>query len=76
MTYKATAAENKRIYSYSGFKANMARKEYDTLRHNVKGGYYTKNHLNMITWHENGQQRLVVTNDASGTAWKQIRKEK
>lgn len=76
MTYKATAAENKKIYSYSGFKANMACKEYDTLRHNVKGGYYIKNELNMITWHEGANQRLVVLNDASGTAWKQIRKEK
>jgi len=76
MAYKASAAKYKQFNSFTSFKDRMKLKEAATLRHNVKGGYYTKNHLNMITWHAGGQQRLVVLNDADGSDWAKIKKEK
>ena len=76
MTYKATPAAYKAFHGLAGLKRRSALLDGQTLRHNVRGGYYTKNALNTIVWHENGQQRVVVMNDASGSDWAKIKKEK
>lgn len=76
MSHKATAAEYKKVHGKQALEASLDLQDYTTLRHNVKGGYYTKNWLGTIVWHQNGQQRVVVMNDASGQDWKAIKGEK
>lgn len=58
------------------FKQGMDQLAQSKNIHKVRGGYYTKNHLNMITWHSDGNQKLVVLNDASGDDWRKIKQER
>jgi len=74
MAYKVSPAKQKAFDKT--WKQRFDNLSSDVATHKVKGGYYTKNGLGMITWHEGANQRLVELNDASGEAWKKIKKER